>query len=130
MSEEDIETSDDLEGLKELIKKKISAYINVPLDPISFTQMDKHFSGDSLIVDNFPIKSIESLTIGGSELTSEDYIIDYDASLIYFKKEYAGFLILKYTCCLSESQFNLYIEPMVKDMVDYELDKMSFLRTE
>lgn len=122
MSEEDSTTSDELEDLKKLIKNKISAYINVPLDPTSFTQIDRHFSGDSLIVDNFPIKSIDKLTIGGSELTSEDYIIDYEASLIYFKKEYSGFLILEYTCCLSESQFDLYIEPLIKDMVDYELD--------
>ena len=108
--------------LKELIKKKISAYIGVPIDSTSFTQIEKYFSGDTLLVDNFPINKITNLTIGGEELTSNDYTVDSETGLIYFKHQYNGFLILNYTCCLSDSQISMFIDPLVEDMMEYELD--------
>lgn len=114
--------NDESEDLREILKKKISAYIGVPLNPISFTQIEKYFSGESLIVNNYPIKEITDLTIGDMRLSSDDYIVDSETGLIYFKKEYEGLLILKYTCCLSDEQISMYIEPLVNDMVEYELD--------
>lgn len=109
-------------NLEDLIKQKISAYIGVPIDPVSFTQIEKYFSGDSLLVDNFPLKEIQSLTIGDLELNNNDYTIDSDAGLIYFKNDYTGFLILNYTCGLSDAQIELYITPLVQEMLDYESD--------
>ena len=114
--------SEELEDLREIIKKKISAYIGVPIDPKSFTQIEKSFKGNSLIVDNFPISEINSLQIGNFNLTDEDYVLDKDSGLIYFKNNYSGFLVLEYTCCLSETQIDMYIDPLVDDMVEYELD--------
>ena len=117
---EDIQTEEN--QLEELIKSKISAYIGIPIKPTLFTQIEKSFDGETLIVDIFPIRDIVSLQIDDKLLTSDDYQLDSDAGLIYFKENHEGFLELKYNAGLSDSQIELYINPLVHDMVEYEND--------
>ena len=121
MSEETIDASDNSE-LEEFIKQKISAYIGVPLTPREFTQLEHNFDDNVLIVDKYPIHEILSLKINNQELTDNDYILDSNSSIIYFNKHYNGLLLLEYTVCLSDEDIEMYITPLVKDMVDYELD--------
>ena len=108
---------------RKLIIDKISAYIGVPVLPTSFTQIENNFNGESLIVDNYPIHSINELTVDNVKLKEGiDYNLDIDAGLIYFKKHVHGFLRLEYVSCLTESQIQMYINPLVQEMLDYESD--------
>lgn len=119
MSEEEITNLDRLDESKALIIKKISAYIGVPILPTNFTQFEK-FDGETLHVNMFPIKEVTNLTIDNKSIS--DFIVDNQAGLIYFPQHYTGFLKLKYTACLTETDYSLYIEPLVEDMIEYETD--------
>lgn len=119
---ENEETPIDNSELEELIKQKISAYINVPLTPKKFTQMEHDFNDDVLIINEYPVCEILSLRIGSQELTSDDYILDVNSSVLYLNKTYNGLLFLEYTSCLSEEDIAMYITPLVQDMMEYELD--------
>lgn len=116
-------SKEELEIIIKQIILKISQYIGVPIFPTSFTQIEKNFKGESLIVDTYPIYDIHSLTIEGKKLHEhKEFNLDKNAGLIYFKDYHEGFLKLEYTACLNDSQCELYINPLVLDMVDYELD--------
>lgn len=121
MENEETTTTENSE-LKELIKQKISAYIGIPLTPRAFTQMEHDFNDNVLIVNEYPIREITSLKIGNQELTSENYILDKDSSIIYLKGHYHGLLVLEYTVCLSDNDIEMYINPLINDMLEYELD--------
>ena len=115
-------SEDELNQLKTSIKHRISAHVGVPITPTSFTQVEKKFNGDSLIVDNYPVREIHSIKIGNEKLNNKDYTLDKDAGLIYFKRHYHGFLVLKYICCISDEQMLMYINPLVDEILEYDLD--------
>ena len=103
----------------DLIEKKISAYIGVPVKPTEHSQFEK-FDGETVFVETFPFIEVNSLTIDNNEIT--DYIIDNKAGLIYLNQHYSGFLKLDYVAGLTEDEYSLYIEPLVKDILEYEND--------
>ena len=102
-----------------LIENKISAYIGVPVKPTSLTQFEK-FDGETVFVETFPFSDVNSLTINNKEIT--DYVIDKKSGLIYLTQDYSGFLKLEYTAGLTEEEYSLYIEPLVRDILEYEND--------
>ncbi len=127
LSENDIKeeldlSSDDFNKLLELIKSQITQKIGVPLEPTSFTQVEKYFQGDVLIVDNFPIEEIHHFKIGSQNIRTNDYNIDYDTGIIYLNSIYTGFLRLEYTACISTNDYSMYILPLIYDMMEYHLD--------
>ena len=103
----------------DLIENKISAYIGVPVKPTSCSQFER-FDGETVFVETFPFTEVKCLTIDNNEIT--DYIIDNKAGLIYLNQYYSGFLKLDYVAGLTEEEYSLYIEPLVKDMLEYEND--------
>lgn len=113
---------EDLQSLIMAFEGKISQSIGIPINPISYTQIEKKFSGDSLIIDNIPIKEIHSLNIDGKCIHSCNYILDKDSGIIYFKNHYSGFLELKYISCVDDNLFDLYIQPLLLDMIEYHFD--------
>lgn len=115
-------SEEELNKLKDSIKHRISAHVGVPITPTSFTQVEKKFHGDSLIVDNYPVREIHSIIIDDEKLNDNDYTLDKDAGLIYFKKHHQGFLVLKYICCISDEQMLMYIDPLVEEILEYDLD--------
>lgn len=127
LSEDDIKkqlglSQDDFSSLLELVKSQITQKIGVALEPTSFTQIEKNFSGNILIVDNFPINEIQNLQISKVHLTSNDYIIDYNSGIIYLNETYNGFLKIDYTACISTNDYSMYILPLIYDMMEYQLD--------
>ena len=93
----------------DLIEKKISAYIGVPVKPTDCSQFER-FDGKTVFVETFPFTEVKCLTI------------DNKAGLIYLNQYYSGFLKLDYVAGLTEEEYSLYIEPLVKDMLEYEND--------
>ena len=118
MSDEET-INNELNESETLIIKKISSHIGVPIIPTNFTQFEK-FEGETLHVNMFPIKEVTNLTIDNKPI--QDFIVDNQAGLIYFNQNYTGFLKLEYTACLTDEEYSLYIEPLVKDMIEYEND--------
>lgn len=112
----------ELKELKESIKKRISSHIGVPVTPTSFKQIDANFHGKELIIDNYPVKSINLITINHHIIKKEDYVLDADAGIIYFKHKNHGFLIVEYICCISDEQMMMYIDPLVDEILEYDLD--------
>lgn len=106
---------------KELIKKKISAYIGVPVTPTGFTQFEK-FDGETVLVETFPLQEVTCLTIDNKEIDISKLVIDKQAGLIYLNQNYNGFLKLEYTAGLTEDEYSMYIEPLVNDIIEYEND--------
>ncbi len=119
MSEENTTTSDELEDLNKVIENKISAYIGVPVKPTNFSQFEK-FDGETVFVETFPFIEVTSLTIDNQEIS--DYVIDEKAGLIYLTQNYSGFLKLDYVAGLTEDEYSMYIEPLVRDILEYEND--------
>ncbi|WP_458454179.1 hypothetical protein [Methanobrevibacter sp.] len=103
----------------DLIEKKISAYIGVPVKSTDCSQFER-FDGETVFVETFPFTEVKCLTIDNKEIT--DYIIDNKAGLIYLNQYYQGFLKLDYVAGLTEDEYSLYIEPLVKDILEYEND--------
>ena len=103
----------------DLIEKKISAYIGVPVKPTNCNQFEK-FDGETVLVETFPFTDVTRLTIDDKEIT--DYVIEKKAGLIYLNQSYAGFLKLDYVAGLTDDEYSLYIEPLVNDIIEYEND--------
>ena len=106
------------ENIRENLKKRLELELGLPLTPRSSKQVDNAFNGDCILVENFPIKSINKLKIGNNILKPCDYIIGDSEGIIYLKKIYAGFLYLEYIYGLDESEFS----PLLDLMVEYETD--------
>ena len=97
-------SDDEFQLLLEVVKSQINQGLDVPIEPVSFTQVENGFNDDKLLVDMFPIDEIHSLKIGDSILIEdEDYNIDYDDGILYFNRTYNGFLRLEYS---AGSNFN------------------------
>jgi len=103
----------------DLIEKKISTYIGVPVKPTECSQFEK-FDGETVFVETFPFIKVCSLTIDNAEIT--EYTIDNKAGLIYLNQHYSGFLKLDYVAGLTKDEYSLYIEPLVNDIREYEND--------
>ena len=95
-------SDDDFKLLLEIVKSQINQGLDVPIEPVSFTQVENGFNDDKLLVDMFPIDEIHSLKIGDSILvidtintkTNDFGIIDiplnYDEGKYTLKLTYNG----------------------------------------
>lgn len=113
---ETLENSD--EDLKETLKKRLELELGLPLTPTTCKVMDNRFDDDLIMLQNFPVQSIESLKIDDYTLTEDDYVLDESKGIIYLKEHYKGFLYLEYIYCLNEDEFM----PLLDLMVEYESD--------
>lgn len=127
LSEDDIKnrfdlSDDDFNKLFELVKAQIAQKIGIPLEPTKFTQVERNFFDDIIILDYFPLDKIHHIKIGEEDLTTDDCIIDYSGGIIYLNNSIRGFLKLEYTSCISTNDYSMYILPLINDMIEYQLD--------
>ena len=115
--DETIEGSSD-NDLEETLKKRLELELGLPLTPQLGKQVEQSFDDDIILIEDFPVQRIKTLTIGDKTLTSEEYILDESEGCIYLKKPQKGFLYLEYCYGLDESEY----KPLLDLMVEYEND--------
>lgn len=116
-------SDEDFQLFLEIVKSQINQGLDVPIEPVSFTQVENGFNDDKLLVDMFPIDEIHSLKIEDSILIEDkDYNIDYDDGILYFNRTYNGFLRLEYSAGLTTQEYSTHIVPLIINMLEYNLD--------
>lgn len=104
--------------LESTLKKRLELELGLPLTPQSSKKIDKSFDGDVILVENFPILTVETLKIGNNALSHDDYILNESEGCIYLNNNQSGFLYLEYTFGLSEDEY----KPLLDLMIEYEND--------
>lgn len=106
------------ENLKEMLKKRLELELGLPLTPQSRKKVEKDFNDDVILVENFPIVSVETLKIDNEILDEKDYILNESEGCIYLTSDKSGFLYLEYTWGVPEAEYN----PLLDLMIEYEAD--------
>lgn len=104
--------------LESTLKKRLELELGLPLTPQSSKKIEKSFDGDIILVENFPILTVETLKIGNNILSHDDYILNESEGCIYLNNNQSGFLYLEYTFGLSEDEY----KPLLDLMIEYEND--------
>ena len=116
-------SEDELTTIIENMEAQISQFIDIPIKPTSFTQIERNYNGNSIIIDRPPVKEIHSLHIDNECIQSSDYTLDHEAGILYLHQVHKGnFLRLQYISGLTNTAYELYILPLLLDMIDYNFD--------
>ena len=112
------------EELETLINYKISELSG--LLGFNITETDEsetvyHFKDDRIILTRYPVQSIESVTLNNEELFDCKYMLDNRIGIVYFKKRLHGLLVVNYVTGLSQEDIVNVIEPLLVDMITYDL---------
>lgn len=118
-------TDEDLEYLIEQKLGEIQSLTGVPIYPTEHTYISRRFCDDYVILPHYPLLSIESMQFNGATVEDEEYYTNDETGIIYFHKPHKGLLQIEYTVQLKESTINSLINPLLQDMVVYELGKDS-----
>ena len=110
--------NNDTKILKKKLKNRLEMELGLPLTPKLSKQVDRDFNDSVILVDNYPIVTINELKIGNEIIDSDDYILVEEEGTIYLNRSYHGMLYLEYTWALPKSDF----QPLLDLMMDYELD--------
>lgn len=110
--------TEDTADLRETLKKRLELMIGLPLTPQSDKKIEQHFDDNFILVENFPLLSVETLRIDDTVLTKDDYVLNESEGCIYLTTNYEGFLYVEYTYGLKESEYG----PLLDLMVEYESD--------
>ncbi|MBQ9024756.1 MAG: hypothetical protein IJ104_00605 [Methanobrevibacter sp.] len=101
---------------RELLIKQLAVETGLPLSPTPAKQIVPDFDDDVIIVDHYPIQSINKIMIDKKCICINDCIIDEESGLIYLDQSYTGRLYIQYIYCIPEAAYSHIIDLMV----DYE----------
>lgn len=114
-------TDDKLELLLDNTITELIGYTGLPILPVSHKTIVRKFHSNILELDHYPINEIQSLKIGSTKLSDDDYVLDDTLGILYFNSVLKGLLSCQYTCQLSDDVIDNLINPLVFDMVKYRL---------
>lgn len=100
---------------------ELMGYTNAPINPLTHKKIIRDFKGDMLELDYYPISTINSLKVGSSELTTEDYIIDDMLGILYFNSVLSGLLSVEYSCQIPDEIIDNTVNPLLFDIIKYKL---------
>ena len=88
----------------------------------SHKQYIRNYNDNLLILDYLNVLEVYEVSLNNTILCESEYVLDENLGIIYFNKTQNGFLIIKYTCGLNETQLNTLIKPLLLDMITYTLN--------
>lgn len=88
----------------------------------SHKQYIHNYNDNLLILDYLNVLDVYEVIVNGTVLCESEYVLDESLGILYFNKTQNGFLIIKYTCGLNETQLNTLIKPLLLDMITYNLN--------
>ena len=130
MSIETVNTRLAIEGLEEIsestyediIQKKIlelESIIGVDLNPRNRKQYTHKFKGEIYQLNFYPVQKISSIKINNTPL--EDYFLNEESGIIYLDHTIYGKVLVNYTTCISQDEFEHYFKGLLTDMVIYQI---------
>lgn len=99
---------------RELLIKQLAVQTGLPLSPTPAKQIVPDFDDDVIIVDHYPIKSINKIMIDKKCICLNDCIIDEESGLIYLDQSYNGRLYIQYLYCIPEETYSHIIDLMME----------------
>lgn len=114
-------TDDEFETLIKYKLSEISGLLGFNIMESDESQTVYRFKDDRIVLTKYPVQSIESVTLDNEELFDECYTLDRKIGVVYFKKRLSGLLIVNYVTGLSHEDIVNVIEPLLVDMVTYDL---------
>ena len=75
---------------------------------------------DTLILEEYPVLSINHLIIDGAELKTDEYTISYENGIIYLNNPYHGNVKVEYTSGFTQDLYNVFIESLIGDLISYD----------
>lgn len=115
-NEETTEQTNDSTKTKELLIKQLAVQTGLPLSPTPAKQIVRDFDDDVIILDHYPLHSLNKLMIDKKCICLNDCIIDEEAGLIYLDQSYNGRLYVQYMYCIPEAAYM----PIIDLMIEYQ----------
>ena len=117
-------SDEDIEYLIQNTLEYITGLLDYPLEPIAHKQITHLNHNQSIVLDHYPIETIQSVTLNKKEITPTEYTIDNEAGILYiYQINPIGEIIIEYTSCIHETILKYQIKPLIKDILTYNLDK-------
>lgn len=113
-NEENTEEIIDSEPTRELLIKKLAVQTGLPLSPTPAKQITRDFDGDVIILDHYPLHSINKIKIDKKCICLNDCLIDEESGLIYLDDNYTGLLYVQYMYCIPEEDYSAIIDLMME----------------
>ena len=81
------------------------------------------FSGNTLLLDNNDLYTINEIILDGKVLDPTEYPVYSPEGIIYFNKSYeANLLIVKYSIRVSKDYYDKNVAPLLEELLLYSLD--------
>jgi hypothetical protein len=114
-------TTEEYEDLLTIVKAQIEARLPLPLTPREYTQFMVLDHTLRVVLDFFPVTTINSITVDDEVIVTEEYRLDCNDGVLYLKNPLHGLLKVVYMIGLSEEDYTQYILPLILDMLKYNL---------
>lgn len=117
-------TDDELSELMSIAESQIISATGLNIKPRNYKLIEEYNGTDTtILLDYFPVLSVNSFTIADTELDADDYVLDSECGVIYLKNIYSeGFMDITYTVGFTDEQYQALIEPLLTLMVEYACD--------
>lgn len=115
-------TPEDLDYFIRLKQEEIQSFTGVPIFPVQHEYFKRRFHSDQVVLPFYPVSEIISLRINGEE-PETIYDVIAETGVIYFDKQVRGVLRIDYKAQLSNSSLVELIDPLIRDMAEYDLSQ-------
>lgn len=122
-TELDLLTTFKINDLERRLGIHIQAHDNVEF-------IDRFEYVDTLILEEYPVLSVEHIIIDEAELKADEYTISYDNGIIYLNQPYRGNVKVEYTSGFTQDLYNIFIESLIGDLISYDpsVDSVSSMK--
>ena len=115
-------TNEEYEDLLTIVKAQIESRLPLPIQPKEYTQFMVLDHICRVVLDFFPVTTINSITIDDKVIVTEEYRLNCNDGVLYLKQPLHGLLRVAYMIGLSEEDYQQYILPLILDMLKYNLE--------
>lgn len=117
-------SEDELSELMSIAESQIIAATGLNIKPRNYKMIEEYNGTDTtILLDFFPVLSVDSFTIADTEINHDDYVLDAECGVVYLKNIYdTGFMDISYNVGFTDEQYQALIEPLVNLMVEYACD--------
>ena len=117
-----VENNLDDDELKTLINIKLKELDSLMFTDIigkNYSEANYDFKGNSIVLDHYPVKSIESLKLNDKDCEFKG--VENNYGIIHLSKPMKGVIEVTYNTGYDDEDYNTIIEPLLMDMVAYTL---------
>ena len=100
---------------------ELTGSTNLPLQATNHKTIINNFNDKIVELDHYPVKEISSLKIGGSELSTDDYVLDNSLGILYFDSVLNGLLTCSYVSQVDDDVVDNKVNPLIVDIIRYRI---------